>query len=102
MARDATISVTRAALFGNFVISSRLEGQQRGTITMPAGNSLYQRKPGRLARQKKEFGSLIQELKKIAGERGYTKKQIVSELGVSLVAVSQWWSGYTLRNYRKT
>ncbi len=69
---------------------------------MPAGNSLYQRKPGRLARQKKEFGSLIQELKKIAGERGYTKKQIVSELGVSLVAVSQWWSGYTLRNYRKT
>jgi hypothetical protein len=67
---------------------------------MPAGNSLYQRKPGRLARQKKEFGSLVQKLKYLAAEKGYTKQQIASEVGVSLVAVSQWWSGYTLTGKR--
>ena len=69
---------------------------------MPAGNSLYQRRPGRLARQKKEFGSLDQKLKDLAAEKGYTKQQIASEVGVSLVAVSQWWSGYTLTGKRET
>jgi predicted transcriptional regulator len=68
---------------------------------MPAGNSLYQRKPGRLAKQKKEFEALVQELKRVAAKQGYTKKQIASELGVSLVAVSQWWSGYTLTGKRE-
>ncbi len=68
---------------------------------MPTGNSLYQRRPGRLARQK-EFGSLVQKLKDLAAEKGYTKQQIASEVGVSLVAVSQWWSGYTLTGKRET
>jgi hypothetical protein len=50
---------------------------------MPTGNSLYQGKPGRLAREKKEFCTLVEQLKSLAAERGYTKKQIASELGVS-------------------
>lgn len=69
---------------------------------MPAGNSLYHRKPERLSNQKKDFGSLVQKLKSLASERGYTKKQIASEIGVSPVAVSQWWSGYTLTGRRET
>ena len=69
---------------------------------MPTGNSLYQRKPGRLAGEKKKFRTLVEKLQKLAAEEGYTKKQIASELGVSLVAVSQWWSGYTLTGKRET
>jgi transcriptional regulator with XRE-family HTH domain len=69
---------------------------------MPAGNSLNQRKPGRFAREKKEFGALVQELKRLTAKQRYTKKQIASELDVSLVAVSQWWSGYTLTGKRET
>jgi len=63
---------------------------------MPTGNSLYQRKPGRLAGEKKKFRTLVEKLEKLASEQGYTKKQIASELGVSLTAVYQWSSGYTL------
>jgi DNA-binding Xre family transcriptional regulator len=62
---------------------------------MPTGNSLYQRKPGRLAQEKKEFRTLVEKLKELAAERGYTKRQIASELGVSFTAVQQWWTGYT-------
>ena len=69
---------------------------------MPTGNSLYQRKPGRLAGEKKKFRTLVEKLQKLAAEEGYTKKQIASEVGVSLVAVSQWWSGYTLTGKRET
>ena len=69
---------------------------------MPTGNSLYQRKPGRLAREKKEFRTLVEKLKKLASERGYPKKQIASELGVTLAAVYQWWTGYTLTARRVT
>jgi hypothetical protein len=54
---------------------------------MPTGNSLYQRKPGRLARDKEESRTLVEELKKLASEQGYTKKQIASELGVTLADV---------------
>jgi hypothetical protein len=43
---------------------------------MPTGNSLYQRKPGRFAREKKEFRTLVEKLEKLASEQGYTKKQI--------------------------
>jgi predicted transcriptional regulator len=68
---------------------------------MPTGNSLYQRKPGRLAREKKEFRTLVEKLKILAAERGYTK-QIVSELGVSPTAVQQWWTGYTLTARQET
>jgi DNA-binding XRE family transcriptional regulator len=63
---------------------------------MPTGNSLYQRKPGRLEGEKKKFRSLVEKLKKLASEQGYTKKQIASELGVSLTTVYQWSTGYTL------
>ena len=64
-------------------------------IAMPTGNSLYQRKPGRLAGEKKKFRTLVEKLEKLACEQGYTKKQIASELGVSLTAVYQWSTGYT-------
>ena len=69
---------------------------------MPTGNSLYQRKPGRLAGEKKKFRTLVKKLQKLASEHGYTKKQVASELGVSLTAVHQWWTGYTLTARRET
>jgi transposase len=69
---------------------------------MPTGNSLYQRKPGRLEKEKKDFRTLVEKLKKLASEQGYTKKQIATELGVSLTAVYQWWAGYTLTAKRET
>jgi hypothetical protein len=53
---------------------------------MPTGNSLYQRKPGRLAREKKEFSTLVEKLKKLASEQVHTKKEIACELGVRLAA----------------
>jgi hypothetical protein len=43
---------------------------------MPTGNSLYQRKPGRLAGERKKFRPLVEKLEKLASEYGYTKKQI--------------------------
>jgi DNA-binding XRE family transcriptional regulator len=46
--------------------------------------------------------TLVEELKKLASEHGYTKKQIASELGVSLTAVNQWWTDYTLTASRET
>jgi hypothetical protein len=54
---------------------------------MPTGNALYQRKPGRLAREKKEFSTPVEKVKKLASEQGHTKKEIASELGVTLAAV---------------
>jgi DNA-binding Xre family transcriptional regulator len=69
---------------------------------MPAGRSIYQRRPGRFAKEKKEFRSLIEKLKRLATKKGYTKKQLASELGVSLTAVHQWWTGYTLTAKRET
>ena len=69
---------------------------------MPTGNSLYQRKPGRLAREKKEFRTLVEELRKLASEQGYTKKEIASKLGVTLTSVYQWWTGHTLTARRET
>jgi len=69
---------------------------------MPTGNSLYQRKLGRLAGEKKKFRTLVEKLPKLAAEEGYTKKQIASELGVSLTTVHQWSTGYTLTARRET
>jgi hypothetical protein len=66
------------------------------------GNSLYQRKPGRFAREKKEFRTFVEKLEKLASEQGYAKKQIAFELGVSLMAVHQWCTGYTLTARRET
>jgi bifunctional non-homologous end joining protein LigD len=66
---------------------------------MPTRNSLYQRKPGRLAGEKKNFDTLIE---KLASEQGYTKKQIAFELGVSITTVYQWSTGYTLTVRRET
>jgi hypothetical protein len=63
---------------------------------MATGNSLYQRKPGRRAREKKKFRTLVGKLEELAAEEGYTKKQIATELGVSLTAIYQWSTGYTL------
>jgi hypothetical protein len=47
-----------------------------------------------LAMEKKEFRTLVEELRKLASERGDTKKEIASEIGVSLTAVHQWSKGY--------
>jgi len=69
---------------------------------MPAGNSLYQRTPGRNAKQKKHFRQLVEELKRFVIERDYTKKRIASELGVSLACIHQWWTGYTLTAKRES
>ena len=63
---------------------------------MPTGHSLYQRTPGRLAGEKKKFRTLVEKPKKLASEQGYTKKQIASELGVSLTAVYQWSTCYNV------
>jgi predicted XRE-type DNA-binding protein len=69
---------------------------------MPTGNSLYPRKPGRLAREKKEFRQLVAELKRLASQEGYSQAQIASELGVSLMTVSHWWTGYSLMAQHET
>jgi hypothetical protein len=53
---------------------------------MATGNSYYQRKPGRNAKQKKEFRGHIEKLKRLAAERRYTKRQIASEFAFCLVA----------------
>ena len=39
---------------------------------------------------------LLSKSSKNASEQGYTKKQIASELGVSVTTVYQWLTGYTL------
>ena len=46
--------------------------------------------------RKKKCRTLVKKLEKLASEYGYTKKQIAFELGVSLTAVYQWSTGYTL------
>ena len=71
-------------------------------ISMPSGRSLYQRRPERYAREKKNFQRLIEKLKRLASERGYSKKQIAAELGVSHTCIYQWWIGYSLSAKRKT
>jgi hypothetical protein len=50
---------------------------------MSSGRSLYQRRPERYGREKKNFQRLIEKLKRLASERGYSKKQIATQLGVS-------------------
>jgi hypothetical protein len=53
------------------------------TIDMSSWRSFYQRRPERYSREKKEFQRLIENLKRLAFERGYSKKQIATQLGVS-------------------
>jgi len=50
---------------------------------MPSGRPFYQRRPEGRAKEKKEFQRFIEKLKRLALERGYTKNQIATELGVS-------------------
>jgi transposase-like protein len=69
---------------------------------MSSGRSFYQRRPERYAREKKNFQRLIEKLKRVAFERGYTKNQIASELGVSHTCIYQWWIGYSLSAKRRT
>jgi transposase-like protein len=63
---------------------------------MPSGRSFYQRRPEGRAKEKKEFQRFIEKLKRLALERGYTKNQIATELGVSNTCIYQWWAGYSL------
>jgi transcriptional regulator with XRE-family HTH domain len=69
---------------------------------MPSGRSFYQRRPERRAREKKEFQRLLEKLKRLTLEQGYTKNQIATELGVSNTCVYQWLSGYSLSAKRRT
>ncbi len=69
---------------------------------MPDVRSHYHRRPGRNAKEKRNFQRLIQKLKQLAFERGYTKKQIAAELGVSHTCIYQWWNGYSLSAKRKS
>jgi len=46
---------------------------------MSSGRSFYQRRPERYAREKENFQRLIEKLKRVAFERGYTKNQIALE-----------------------
>src|SRR6266446_8739796 len=69
---------------------------------MPSGRSFYQRRPEGRAKEKKEFQRLIEKLKRLALERGYTKNQIATELGVSNTCIYQWWAGYSLSAKRRT
>jgi hypothetical protein len=71
-------------------------------IDMSSGRSLYQRRPQRYAREKKNFQRLIEKLKRLASERGYRKKQIATQPGVSHTCIYQWWIGYSLSAKRKT
>jgi DNA-binding XRE family transcriptional regulator len=68
----------------------------RSIITDADRKLSLQRKLGRLAGEKKKFRILVEKLGKLTSEQGYTKKQIASELGVSLTTVYQWSTGYTL------
>jgi hypothetical protein len=63
---------------------------------MPSAKSYYHRRPGRFAKEKREFQRLIEELKKRADERGHTRQQVASELGVSLACINKWWFGRAL------
>jgi transcriptional regulator with XRE-family HTH domain len=63
--------------------------------TMPKGFSHHHRQPGRNAKEKQEFRELVQELKRVSFEHRYTKSDLASELGISIAAINQWWSGYT-------
>jgi transposase-like protein len=63
---------------------------------------LYQRRPERYGREKKNFQRLIEKLKRLASERGYSKKQIATQLGVSHTCIYQWWIGYSLSAKRRT
>jgi transposase-like protein len=69
---------------------------------MPSGRSFYQRRPEGRAKEKKEFQRFIEKLKRLALERGYTKNQIATELGVSNTCIYQWWAGYSLSAKRRT
>jgi transcriptional regulator with XRE-family HTH domain len=69
---------------------------------MSSGRSFYHRRPERRAREKKEFQRLIERLKRLTLERGYTKNQIATELGVFNTCVYQWLSGYSLSAKQKT
>ena len=39
---------------------------------MPSGRSFYQRRPERYAKEKKEFQRLVDKIKQLASEHGYT------------------------------
>src|ERR1700704_5159184 len=71
---------------------------------MPTGNSFYQRQPKRFKKQRMEFRRLIEELKRLAKKRGYSRKRIASDLGVTTVCVHQWlervFSNGQERHYR--
>jgi transposase len=69
---------------------------------MPSARSFYHRRPGRFAKERKEFQRLVGELRQLTLERGYEKRQIADRLGVSHTCIYQWLSGYSLTAKRET
>jgi DNA-binding NarL/FixJ family response regulator len=83
---------------------NRKLGEERFSnhLRMPSGRSFYHRRPARYATEKKEFQRLIEKLNRLAFERGYSKKQIATQLGVSPITVSHWLTGYSLMAQRES
>jgi DNA invertase Pin-like site-specific DNA recombinase len=53
-------------------------------------------------KEKKELRGLVEQLKRMSIERGYTQRQIASALGVSLTSLIRWWTGYTVTARRES
>jgi predicted transcriptional regulator len=69
---------------------------------MPSGRSLYHRSPERYAAQRQEFQRLVAELKRLASKKGYSRELIASEIGVTAMTVSHWFTGYSLTAKRES
>jgi aryl-alcohol dehydrogenase-like predicted oxidoreductase len=80
------VPVLRGSSFAAKVLTTRNADRK---FSLPA-------QAGTPRRREEETRSLVERLKKLASDHGYTKKQIATELGVSLTAVYQWSTGYTL------
>jgi transcriptional regulator with XRE-family HTH domain len=56
----------------------------------------------RTSREREEGRTLVEKLRKLASEQGYTKKQIASEVGVSFITVNHWLTGHSLMAQRES
>jgi DNA-binding XRE family transcriptional regulator len=50
---------------------------------------------GTYAKQKQEFRAFVLELKRLAIQQRYTRRELASELGVSSFTITQWLKGHT-------
>ena len=67
---------------------------------------MYQRRPKRHAKEKKEFQRLIEKLKRLALERGYTKNQIAGQhtylIEIHHMLMPPWSIQAVVEQYNKT